>query len=65
MSIFSSLDETDSQLKFYKFVARTILLYGSETWVTTTRDVYDSPKAAEIRFIRSVKGYKRLDKISS
>jgi hypothetical protein len=25
---------TDTQMKFYKIVARTTLLYGSETWVT-------------------------------
>ena len=40
-------------MKFYKVVARPTLLYGSETWVTTTR------------FLRSVKGYTRLDKIRS
>ena len=27
---------TDTQMKFYKVVARPTLLYGSETWVTTT-----------------------------
>ena len=26
---------TDTQMKFYKVVARASLLYGSETWVTT------------------------------
>jgi hypothetical protein len=26
---------TDTQIKFYKVVARPALLYGSETWVTT------------------------------
>ena len=26
-------------MKFYKVVARPTLLYGSETWVTTTRDM--------------------------
>jgi len=26
-------------MKFYKVVARPTLLYGSETWVTTTRDI--------------------------
>ena len=30
---------TDTQMKFYKIVARPTLLYGSETWVTTTRDM--------------------------
>jgi len=31
------------------------LLYGSETWVTTKRDL-TLPEAAEMRFLRSVKG---------
>ena len=30
---------TDNQMKFYKAVARPSLLYGSETWVTTKRDM--------------------------
>jgi len=49
-------------MKFYKVIARTILLYGSETWVATTRDM-TRLEAAEMRFLRSVKGYTRLDKI--
>ena len=53
---------TDTQMKFYKVVARPSLLYGSETWVTTTRDM-TRLEAAEMRFLRSVKGYTRLDKI--
>ena len=55
---------TDTQMKFYKVVARPTLLYGSETWVTTTRDM-TRLEAAEMRFVRSVKGYTRLDKIRS
>ena len=51
-------------MKFYKVVARPPLLYGSETLVTTTRDV-TRLEAAEMRFLRSVKGYTRLDKIRS
>ena len=51
-------------MKFYKVVARPTLLYGSETWVTTTRDM-TGLEAAEMRFLRSVKGYTRLDKIRS
>ena len=51
-------------MKFCKVVARPLLLYGSETWVTTTRDV-TRLEAAEMRFLRSVKGYTRLDKIRS
>ena len=55
---------TDTQMKFYKVVARPSLLYGSETWVTMKRDM-TRLEAAEMRFPRSVKGYKRLDKIRS
>ena len=45
------------------YVARpTLLLYGSETWVTTKRDM-TRLEAAEMRFLRIVKGYTRLDKI--
>ena len=51
-------------MKFYKVVARPSLLYGSETWVTTKRDMIGL-EAAEMRFVRSVTGYTRLDKIRS
>jgi hypothetical protein len=51
---------TDTQRKFYEVVARPTLLYGSETWVTTKRDM-----AVEMCFLRSVKGYTRLDKMRS
>jgi hypothetical protein len=53
---------TDSQMKCYKVVARPTQLYGSETWVTAKRDM-TGLDAAEMRFITSVKGYTRLDKI--
>ena len=55
---------TDTQMTFYKIVARPAVLYGSETWVTTKRDVIRL-EAAEMRFLRSVKGYTGLDKIRS
>jgi len=55
---------TDNQIKFYKVVARPTLLHGSETWVTTTKDM-TGLEAAEMRFLGSVKGYTRLDKIRS
>ena len=45
-----------TQMKFYKVVARPTLLYGSKTWVTTTRDM-TRLEAAEKRFLRNVKGY--------
>ena len=53
---------TDTQMKFHKVIVKPTLLYGSETWVTTTRDM-TRLEAAEMRFLRSVKGYTRLDKI--
>jgi len=51
-------------VKFYKAVARPSLLYGNETWVTTQRDM-TRLEAAEMRFLRRVTGYTRLDKIRS
>ena len=51
-------------MKFDKVLARPTLLYGSETWVTTKRDMARL-EAAEMHFQRSVKGYTRLDKIRS
>jgi len=55
---------TETQMKFYKVVARPSLLYGSKTLVTTQRDM-TRLEAAEMRFLRSVTGYTRLDKIRS
>jgi hypothetical protein len=53
-----------TQTKLYKLVARPTLLYGNETWVTTKRGM-TRLEAAELYFLRSVKGYTRLDKIRS
>ena len=55
---------TDTQMKFYKVVAKPTLLYGSETWVTTKRDM-TRLEAAEMCFLISVRGCTRLDKIRS
>ena len=55
---------TDTHMKFYQVVARPALLYGSETRVSTTGDM-TRLEAAEMRFLRSVKGYTRIDKIRS
>jgi hypothetical protein len=54
----------DTQMKFYKVVARPTVFYGSETWLTTKRDMTDL-EVAEMSFLRSVKRYTRLDKIRS
>ena len=43
-------------MKFYKVVARPTLLYGSETLVTTTRDM-TRLESAKMLFLRSVAGY--------
>ena len=51
-------------MQFCKVVARPKLLYGSETWVTTKRDM-TGLEVAEMHFLRIVKGYTRLDKIRS
>ena len=59
-----SQKQTYTQIKFYKFVARPSLLYSSEIWVTMKRDM-TCLEAAEMRLLRSVKGYTRLDKIRS
>ena len=48
-------------MKIYKVVTRPSLLYVSETWV---RDL-TRLEAVEVCFLRSVKGYTRLDKIRS
>ena len=48
-------------MKFYEAVARPTLLYCSETWVITKRDM-TRLEAAEMLFL-SVKGYTRSDKI--
>ena len=57
-------NRTDTEMKFYKVVARPSLLYGSETWLTTKRDM-TGLEAAEMRFLRSATGYTWLDKIRS
>jgi len=49
-------------MKYYKAVTRPSLLYGSETWLTKQRDM-TGLETAEMRFVRSVTGYTRLDKI--
>ena len=48
-------------MKFYKVVARPTLLYGSEKWVTKKGGM-TRLEASAMRFLRSVKGYTRLEK---
>jgi len=49
-------------MTIYKHVARPSLMYGSETWATTQREL-TGLEAAGMRFVRSVTGYTRLDNI--
>ena len=44
---------TDTQMKFYKAVARPTLLYGSETWLIKKRNM-TRLETAEMRFLRNV-----------
>ena len=54
----------DTEMKFYKPVARPTLLKCSETWGTAERNMARL-EGAEMRFVRSIKGYTRLYKIRS
>jgi len=49
-------------MKFNKVVVRPTLLYCSETWLTTKRDM-NGLDVAEMRFLRSAEGYITLDKV--
>jgi hypothetical protein len=51
-------------MKLHKVIARPTLLYGSETRVITKRDLI-CLEAAEMHFLRNVKGHTQLDKIRS
>ena len=55
-------NRTDNEMKFNKIVVRPTLLYCSDTWVTTKRDM-TGLDVAEMRFRISVKGYIRRDKV--
>jgi hypothetical protein len=52
----------ETNLKFKKIMAVTLLLYGSETSTLRTRD-WDRIQAAEMKYLRTVKGCTRLDQI--
>lgn len=52
----------ETQIKFYKVMAVPSLLFGSETWTMTAADS-KKLQAAEMKFLRSVKGCTILDKI--
>ena len=52
----------ETHVKFYKVMAVSAFLYGSETWILTVVDK-KMIQAAKMRFLRSVKGCTLLDKI--
>jgi hypothetical protein len=54
----------ETNLMFYKIMAVAVLLYGSETWTPRKRD-RNRIQAAEMKYLRTVKGYTRLDEIRS
>jgi hypothetical protein len=49
-------------MKFYKTMTVPTLSYGSESWVIWKKDK-DKIQAAEMRFLRRVKGCTRADRI--
>jgi hypothetical protein len=54
----------ETNLKFYKIMAVPVLLYDSETWPPRKRD-WNRIQAAEMKYLRTVKGCTRLDQISN
>lgn len=46
----------------YKTIIRPVLMYGSETWAATKRNVH-TIQVAEMKMLRWVCGVNRLDKI--
>jgi hypothetical protein len=50
----------ETLLRFYKIMAMPTLLYGSECWTLTKRQK-SRLEAAEMRFLRSVAGYRLID----
>jgi hypothetical protein len=54
------LTELDKRLKFYKVFAVLVLLYGSDCW-TVTKQQLQQIESSEMRFLRSVAGYRKTD----
>jgi hypothetical protein len=54
---------TETQIKFYKVMAVSAGLYGSENWVLTEKDK-NRVQAAEMRFLRSTMGVTRQDRLT-
>jgi hypothetical protein len=60
-SILLNRPQQETFLKFYKVLAVTSLIYGSECW-TLNKQLLQI-ESSEMRFLRSVAGYRRTDKI--
>ena len=52
----------NTKMKIYRVIYRHILIYGSESWVLTERDV-SKIRAAEMKYLRRVRGISKLDRI--
>lgn len=55
---------TDTKLKLYKTMAFLVLLHGSESQTLKQID-YSCNEAAQMKFLRSLLGYTRADKIKN
>jgi hypothetical protein len=53
----------EKQIKFYKVIAISAGLYGSEIWVLTEKNE-NRIQAAEMRFVRSMWGSTRQDRVT-
>jgi hypothetical protein len=58
---FGKQMETWTKLKLHNITSKPALTYGSETWVMNKRDT-QRLEAAQMRFLRPLLGYKRLDR---
>jgi hypothetical protein len=52
----------ETNLKFFKIMEVPVLLYGSETWTLRKTD-WNRIQAAEMKYLRAVKGCTRLDQV--
>jgi hypothetical protein len=52
----------ETNLKFYKVMAVSVLLYGSETWILKKRG-WNRIQAAEFKYLRIVKRCSRTDQL--
>ena len=51
----------ETMLKFYKVMSLPTITYGSETW-TINKNIKKKIQSSEMRFIRSVTGYRLADR---